>query len=234
MTKLDESTAPSLDRSMNDWSSIMPIRGLLYGGLKLARSITGIGRRNNFRLLEVAIVLLLPDDVHHQIHRLQLELLRRRGLSPSLCAPPHITLKLGFKCQDVEAVASYLAELAARMPALPLSLKNFRHFDEGIIFIDVEVNPALEQLRQNLLQDLAQHYGVEPRPIEQSGYHFHVTLSYGLPRRVFNAELARFGNMSQRFDCTGERLALLVNVGDHWITYKSCVLIAAQDINSTV
>ncbi|MEX8517087.1 MAG: 2'-5' RNA ligase family protein [Leptothrix sp. (in: b-proteobacteria)] len=212
----------------------MSMRGLLYGGLRLARSVTGIGRHNNFRFLEVAIVLLLPDEVHHQIHRLQLELLRRHGLSPSLCAPPHITLKLGFKCQDVEAVAEYLAELAARVPPLPLSLKNFSHFDEGIIFLDVEANPALEQLRRNLLHDLAQRYRVEPRPIEQSGYHFHVTLTYGLPRRIFNTELARFTNLSKVFSGMGDRLALLVNVGGHWVTYKSCALTAAHDIHSTV
>jgi 2'-5' RNA ligase len=202
----------------------MSIKGMIYGVVRHARSITGIGRQNNYKNLEVAIVLLLPDDVQNELQRWQLDILRRHGLNPGLSAPPHITLKLGFKFDNIEAIANDMAVLTKQTAQLPVLLKDFRHFDEGIIFLDVAPDEALERCRQSVVQMVSRQHGVQPRPIEQAGFHSHVTLTYGLPKQRFEQERALFAAMPVQFACVLDRMALLVRVDDHWVTYRSCPL----------
>ncbi|MFM2058439.1 MAG: hypothetical protein RLY71_2824 [Pseudomonadota bacterium] len=202
----------------------MSLKGLIYGAVRQVRSITGIGRQNNYKHLEAAIVLLLPEAVHADLQRWQLDILRRHGLNPGLSAPPHITLKLGFKFDDIDAIARSMAELAAQTAPLPVLLKDFRHFDEGILFLDVAPDEALERCRQSVVQRVAGQHGVAPRPIEQAGFHSHVTLTYGLPKARFEQERARFAAMPVEFRCVLDRMALLIRVDEQWVTYRSCPL----------
>jgi 2'-5' RNA ligase len=202
----------------------MSIKGIIYGAVRHARSITGIGRQNNYKNLEAAIVLLLPDGVQNELQRWQLDTLRRHGLNPGLSAPPHITLKLGFKYEDINAIADNMAELAGQIAPLPVLLKDFMHFDEGIIFLDVAPDEALERCRQSVVQMVSQRHGVQPRPIELAGFRSHVTLTYGLPKQRFEQERERFAALPVRFACVLDRMALLIRVDDHWVTYRSCQL----------
>lgn len=212
----------------------MSLKGMIHRSVWQLRAITGIGRQNNYRNIETAIVLLLPDEVGNEVQRWQLGILRRNGLNPGLSAPPHITLKLGFKHEDIDALAASMAELAGRTAPLPALLKDFRHFDEGIIFLDVAPDKALERCRQAVVQMVSRQHGVSPRPIEQAGFHSHVTLTYGLPRPRFEQEHARFAAMPVQFRCVLDRMALLVRVDDQWVTYRSCQLAGPASDNRAV
>lgn len=207
----------------------MSISSLVYGLVHGARARLGINRQHNYRTLEVAFVLLLDRTAHHQTRQRQLGTLQRHGVNPGLSAPPHITLKLGFKCRDPEPLADYLDELAARFEPVHVTLKDFDHFDEGITFWQVMPDPALERLRQALLADLSTRFDVTPRPLEGSDFRFHVTLAYGLPAAAFRAEREALSLEHAEHRFTSRDVALLVRCDDQWIDYKTVTLGAPHD-----
>jgi 2'-5' RNA ligase len=202
----------------------MFVRGLIYRGIHATRALLGIGRQHNYRTLEIAVVLLLDETAHHQARQRQLAVLRRHGVNPGLAAAPHITLKLGFKCRDPQAVADYLDELAARSTPVPVTLQNFGHFDEGITFWDVVPDPALDRLRRTVVADLQTRFGIEPRPLEGDSFRFHVTLASELPPAAFRAERDALADARAEHRFAGQQVALLVRCDHHWVDYKTVTL----------
>ncbi|MEY4908600.1 MAG: 2-5 ligase superfamily [Pseudomonadota bacterium] len=197
---------------------------LTYRGVHAMRALLGIGRQHNYRTLEVAIVLLLDETAHHRARQRQLAVLQRHGVNPGLAAVPHITLKLGFKCRDPQAIADYLDELAARFEPLPVTLKDFGHFDEGITFWNVVPDAALDRLRRTVVADLDQRFGAKPRPLEGDTFRCHVTLAHSLPATAFRAERDALAGAHAEHRFTAQQVALLVRCDQHWIDYKSVTL----------
>ena len=173
---------------------------------------------------EVAFVLPLSDEAHNFITELEVEILRRYGVNEGLLAPPHITLKLGFKTTDLRPFADYVDEVARTTPPLEITLRGIGSFDEGIIFIDVERTAALDQLRRRILRDLAERFQIEPKPFEDDRFHFHVTVAYGLPQSAFEKELAHLAPLNPTFRFEAQTIAMLCHTGDHWITYRRAAL----------
>lgn len=204
----------------------MDLQGLIYRGVHGVRAGFGIGRQHNYRTLEAAVVLLLDAQGHHQTRQRQLAVLRRHGVNPGLEAPPHITLKLGFKCRDPQPLADYLDTLAARTAPLPVTLKDFAHFDEGITFWDVVPDAALDRLRRGTVADLQTRFGIAPRPLEHGdgAYRLHVTLAHGLSPAAFRAERDALSSEHAEHRFTGQQIALLVRGDHHWIDYKTATL----------
>jgi len=193
-----------------------------------ARRSLGIERAATLARPQLAFVLPLGDEAHNFMTRLQVEILRRHGVNEGLTAAPHITLKLGFKTPDLGAFADYLDEVARSTPALEVTLRGIGSFEEGIIFLDVEPTPALDQLRRKIVRELSERFQIEPRPLEDDRFHFHSTLAYGLPQKAFEQELARLSPMKPTFRFQARTLAMLCHTGDHWVTYRRAALLVRE------
>ena len=188
--------------------------------IRVIRSLTGKERAGSRDGFQLAMVIPLADEVGHEATKLQIDVLRKFGRNPGLDAYPHITLKLGFSVTDFTPFEEYLSHLAGEVPPFGISLRNFGFFDEGILFLDVEANPELEKLRQRILADLSERYGINPGEIEDARYHFHVTLAYGLSRAEF-AELRRsFATREVHFNFQARHIDLLCHTGHQWVTYQ--------------
>ena len=126
--------------------------------------------------MQLAVVIPLDGEAANHATKLQIEILRKYGRNPGLDACPHITLKMGFETTDIAPFEEYLGHLAGETFPLEITIRDFGTFDEGILFLDVEPNPALESLRQRILSDLSAQHGVEALEIEGPQFRFHVTL----------------------------------------------------------
>jgi 2'-5' RNA ligase len=199
----------------------MPIHQLVHRAVRRARAISGIGLSRNFRQLEAAVILLPPDRVQNAIRRWQLEILRRHGRCPGIDAPPHVTLKLGFKCLDAHAIANDIAEIATRSEPVVLHLRQLGRFDEGILYLDVGESTPFELLREFTLRTLESRHGIKPRPIEISGFHPHLTLVRDLSDNQLRVELERFTEISMEFHCIADKIGLLVDIDGRWINFAS-------------
>lgn len=188
------------------------------------RSLTGEERRGGRDGFQLAIVIPLADEVGDDATKLQIEVLRKYGHNPGMDAWPHITLKMGFTATDTAPFEKYLEQLAGEVPPLEISIKNFDCFDEGILFLDVEDNPALEKLRQRVLSDLSGLYGIQAEAIEGGRFRFHVTLAYGLPSREFAGLRRSFAARQIQFKFKARHIDLFCHAGQQWVTLKRSTL----------
>ena len=195
---------------------------------KAVRLLTG--RVSRPPVLELAYVVLLDDEVHNFIGRLQLAILDACGRGPVFHAVPHITLKLGFKVAHVEPFARYLDTLADSIGGFDICLRHLATFDEGVVYLAVEDNPSLERVRRRMLDDLSTRYGIVPHPIEDARFLFHATIAAGLSRAQIDALRPRLAEPTPRFCFRPDTLAMLCHTGDQWITGRKATLPHARTV----
>lgn len=174
--------------------------------------------------LPLALVIPLGGEAADQVTQLQVGILRKYGRNPGLEAAPHITLKLGFNVRNSVPFEEYLAKLASEVVPFEIVIKGIDSFDEGILFLDVEANPELENLRQRILSDLAEQWGIVALPIEDSRFRFHVTLAYGLSNREFAELRESFSSRVIQFTFGVRYLDLFCYTGQQWMTLKRAML----------
>ena len=177
-------------------------------------------KANKAKAFEIAYVILVSDEVHNTMSRLQIDILKEYGVNPALKAAPHITLKLGFEAPELSPFERYFDELAREIEPFEIRMKGIGFFDEGILFMDVERSPRLEELRRRILNDLFEQHGIRPYPLEGERYHFHATFAYGLSKPDFARARERFRELQVEFRFVLDTVALFCHTGEEWIAYK--------------
>ena len=171
--------------------------------------------------MQLGFAILLPDEVHNAIRRWQLEIAEACGGNPALKQYPHITLKQPFHARELPPVEAYFDELVGTMGRLQIDVDGLGRFEgDEVIFLDVRAPRELEQLRRNVLRDLAARFRVKPREIEDDRYRFHATLAYGLPPETFERAWSLVRDAEARFSFAVEALGLFYYTGEEWILYK--------------
>lgn len=170
--------------------------------------------------VEVAYVIPVSDEVHNFVSKVQMKVFRTCGTAPRFHETPHITLKLSFRAAAIEPFEPHLDQLAAEIEPFEIRVGNIDFFDPGIMFLDVEPNPALERLRQRILRELSDRYAVTPYDIEGERFHFHVTVAYDLSPSLFARARDVFAGATDRLGFVPGTLALLCHTGEQWFTYK--------------
>jgi 2'-5' RNA ligase len=169
--------------------------------------------------VQLALVIPLADQPAREVTKLQVEILRKYGRNPGLEAFPHITLKMGFGATDIRPFEKYVENLASEIPPFQISIKNFETFEDGILFLDVEPNSALESLRQRILEDLSVNYGVRAELIEGPQFRFHVTLAYGFTSHEFEALKKSYATRESRIIFDASHIDLFCHTGQQWVSY---------------
>ncbi len=179
--------------------------------------------------MQLAIVIPLPDEIAHEVVKLQLSILGQYGTHEGLESQPHITLKMGFPATDIESAVRFLEQQVTRMTPVRFEIVDFDTFDEGILFLDVKPNPALETMRQGLLRDLKSALGFAPLPIEGPGFRFHVTVAAGLPAREFGRLRDEFQPRRMSFQFMARHIDLICHTGAHWVLCRRLSLATTDE-----
>ena len=174
--------------------------------------------------VHLAVVIPLGEEAAHQATGLQIEILRKFGYNPGLDAYPHITLKMGFDVTEIAPFEALLDRIASEVCPFDITVGGFDSFEEGILFLDVEPNSALEKLRQRVLAELSAEHGVKPAAIEGAQFRFHVTVAHGFTRRDFDELKRSYASRKIALNFTACRLALFCHTGHHWVCCKQAVL----------
>jgi 2'-5' RNA ligase len=158
-------------------------RGRTLGARARTDQRTGAPQASNRenRSVQIAYVILLPDDVHNFIRRVQVELYDTYAASEATRAlEPHITLKQPFEAGDAEPYEDFFDRLTVETDPFELELRGYGFFEgEGVVFLDVTQNERLHALQRRILEELA----LEPAQYESGSplpYHFHATVATGL------------------------------------------------------
>ena len=174
--------------------------------------------------MQLAYAILLPDEVHNFMRRVQAELYERyEGSRTTLALEPHVTIKQPFEAAEPERCENYFERLAEETEPFELVMHGFGFFEaEGVVFLDVEQNPRLLALQRRVLHDLALEPAVyeseEPVP-----YHFHGTLATGLSPEDLSAARDQLGD-TPKFRFPLETFGLFRCTEETWTLYQRAAL----------
>ena len=205
--------------------------GRLLGGLRrrLRRAMSHLGCIRPANRVQLALVIPLDDELAGEVTKLQVEIQRKYGRNPGLEAFPHITLKMGFGATDIAPFEKFARKLAAEVPPLQISVKDFDSFDDGILFLNVEPNATLENLRQRILSELSVDHGVRAEWVEGPQFRFHITLAYGLSAHEFEELRSSYATRETRFEFRASHLDLFCYTGQQWVSYAHAELQGRPD-----
>ncbi|MBK6850289.1 MAG: 2'-5' RNA ligase family protein [Burkholderiales bacterium] len=186
----------------------------------------GVARRLRRRFVEkgqqaltVAIVMPLTGPAANWLQSIKFDWLRLYGVSRGLEAAPHVTLKMGCKVRDLEAIAQYMAQIAAQNTAPLIKMQDVGRFDDGVMFLDVPTTEPLDTLRRRIVADLRNNFGIIPEELEGDTFHFHATIGFGLPPAACDVEYQRLRADDITFSEVPSAMELWVHVGANWAPY---------------
>jgi|CXWL01.1.fsa_nt_gi 2'-5' RNA ligase len=208
----------SLDQDAS--SRVGSLLGRMYRYILRGGEGGSVQRSRQGRTFELAYVILVSDEVHNYMSKLEVDLMKQYGAHEGLKATPHITLKLGFHVTDIEPFERYFDELVNEIEPFEICVKNFGFFDEaGIVYLDIVHTPELDSLRRRIVNDLSMQHGIKPNVLEGDQYHFHATLAY-LSKHDFSQARREFEHVKIERRFMLNALGLICHTGDGWITYK--------------
>jgi 2'-5' RNA ligase len=168
----------------------------------------------------VGYVILLSNDVHNYMRRLQVVNINLYGTISGLVEAPHITIKQGFEVEALEPFEQYFDKLASEIRPFEIIVRGIGFFDQGIIFLDIEQDSRLKSLRTRVLRDLSNQFNVGPNALEDDRYHFHATLAHGLSKEDFANARQVLKDTKFEFRFVFDTLGMFYYTGEAWIVYK--------------
>ena len=165
--------------------------------------------------MQVAYIIPLDAVVQTFARRLAEEAQRGFGANRALVIEPHITLKTPFEAADLAPFQCLLDDLASELSPFELHITGINWFEPDVIFLDVVQDTRLDALRRSLLAALAE-VGVQPDAVEGDGYHFHITVAWGLPPEAIRRLWERWQSMPVTLTTLVTEIALVANDGTGW------------------
>ena len=180
---------------------------------------------------------LLPNLVREYHRALVDELATRFDLriTQRQAIPAHFTLKYHFETDDIIPVETLLADFAGRHAATPVTVGDFDHFDENVVFATVRLSPAartvlealFSALRRLPLMPWSPHDGAQLRP--------HVTLAEDCRAR-FTEVWRHLAGRARHFPAALDNLTLLRQTGAEddglirWAVHRTFTLGGAPSV----
>jgi len=182
---------------------------------------------NKPRLFTIAYVILLNNEAHNLIRKLQIDIFNQYGMHAGLNATPHITIKLGItvNTSELQKLIEYFDNLVSEIEPFEIKMIGFGYFEEGIVYLDIEQDEILKNIRNKTLEGLQNIFGIKPYPIEGDNYHFHATLLHGLPKKYLKNIYKDLTGKFIEFKFVPDTFGILCLLNGRWIVYKKSKLL---------
>jgi 2'-5' RNA ligase len=164
------------------------------------------------------IAVVAPEDVNRQVKQWKNYMREHYGCLVALRSPAHITLIPPFWMQDAleEELIQDVNSFAAMQSSFYISLKNFEAFKPRVIFVGIEENELLAQLKQKLEQHLLS-LNKYPVKKESRPFHPHLTIANrDLRKKDFYPAFEHFLKLEYQASFAANDLALLKHNGTEW------------------
>jgi 2'-5' RNA ligase len=164
------------------------------------------------------IAIVCPPAVNEDILVFKHWMRDRFGCKAALKSPAHITLVPSFLMEKrlEDDLVETLSAFRSGLGPLSLRLHNFDHFGSAVIFVSVDINEGLSQLKVALERYLAQHPALGIRH-DSKAFYAHVTIANrDLSETGFPEAWAHFGPLPFEAAFDSPAFALLQLDGAHW------------------
>ncbi|WP_128546076.1 2'-5' RNA ligase family protein [Larkinella soli] len=167
--------------------------------------------------MKLYFVALLPDEtIRSEVTAFKQTALERFGSGHALKSPPHITLVPPFRMEDPAwNGAETLQQAVSGLVPFPVTLRNFDHFGQRVIFVDVVMDEALAGCQRQVADGFARLAGIAP---DSRPFHAHMTVAFkDLQRSVFRDAWQHFSGIPYERTFQADAVTLLRHDGSRWI-----------------
>ncbi len=162
---------------------------------------------------------ICPDHrVKDQIHRQKEWVYQKYGVKGAFRSSAHITLQMPFKLgiNKKEKLVNELNSFTKSEIPFDIHLNGFGCFEPRVVFIKVEDNSLLAELRDNLLPILKQ-YQIFNSTHKNRGFHPHITVAFrDLKKKDFYPLWNEVKNMPFKEQFIAQGLTLYKHNGKSW------------------
>ena len=135
----------------------------------------------------------------------------------------HITLKyfnILLNDKQVKKIEEVLEDFCKTHKKAKLKLKGIGHFDNRVIFIDVEPSKEMNLLYKDLVKELERLKGISWHEYEKENIHFHFTLAEKDIESKFREIFSYAKKENPEFELELDNICILKKPKDKWILHK--------------
>lgn len=168
------------------------------------------------------IALLADGEVSKEAMIQKQYMLEQYGCRVALKSPPHITIVPPFniKEEDEEVLTGCLDKIHLPFDSIEVQTRNYDHFGNRVIFIDIESSTSLGYL----VEQVYDHLNACGFPLikDERPFHPHITIANrDIPKRNFRDIFRQFKEMKLEKLMTISQLTLLKNEPGKWTILRS-------------
>jgi 2'-5' RNA ligase len=167
------------------------------------------------------IAILPPKEIQEKVTSLKAYASRKFNSSHALKSPPHVTLQAPFRwsLKKLKTLRSTLEMFSETQSPFSVELKNWDHFSDRVIFIDVAPNVELMDFQFSLVQYLHKKLSLNK---DKRPYHPHMTVAFkDLKPYYFQKAWAHFSNIEFDTQFEVKELTLLRHNGAQWEIFEN-------------
>ncbi len=175
------------------------------------------------------IAIIPPSPIYEEALRLKEYFRDTYNSKASLNSPPHVTLHMPFRAKEKKEgeLTEKLARFANDHQGFRLTLHNFSCFSPKVIFIDVETNPELQALQQELHRYCKTELNLYNATYKEQPFYPHLTLAFrDLKKPNFEKAWQEFRDKEFHADFAVDSITLLKHTGKLWQALQSFPLTA--------
>lgn len=177
------------------------------------------------------IAIIPPSPVYEEALQLKEYFRDNYNSKASLNSPPHLTLYMPFRMKEKKEaeLVEKLARFAKGRQAFQMTLRNFSCFSPKVIFIDVETNPELHALHQELHRYCRTELNLHNATDKEQPFYPHLTLAFrDLKKPNFEKAWQEFRDKEFHADFAVDSITLLKHTGKLWQALRSFPLAARR------
>lgn len=171
---------------------------------------------DGFALYYIAVVC--PDEINEKINEYKDYMQQKYGCRAAQKSPAHLTIIPPFKAEeDLETVfKDFISSFNVGLVPFDIQLKNFSHFGNRVISVDVAPNDTLSRLEQELNEQfMGQFKSIIFR--NRPEFHPHVTIATrDIPEYKFDEAWDHFSQQNIETSFTCKSLSVLKLVRGVW------------------
>jgi len=163
-------------------------------------------------------IAILPDvTISSELTRFKYIAGEKFNSSKALNSPPHITLVPPFKCEYAKEkeILEILRKISKTTKEFYITLNGFNKFDKKVIFVDVEKNEELYELKGKVMKSIE---SIIPELKNNSNkFHPHITIAFrDLKKEIFSEAWKYFSKMEYYRIFKADNITLLRHNGKKW------------------
>lgn len=135
--------------------------------------------------------------------------------------PAHFTIKAPFEVEDdIFDLEKILENFVSREVAAPYELKGYNHFDERVIYMDVNMSKEGKELHDKLIEELSKLSYIDFEKKDGKDKVFHVTISSKKIKSVYNSLWEYVNEYPCNYNCMFDNISLFKWQDNTWRLHK--------------